>query len=82
MILVDIYVPSFDREYDFHLDEKTQVSVLLEEITEMISQKEQCQIKGSLSDMMLCSFDKKMILPSDKTLQECNIITGNRLLLL
>lgn len=82
MILVDIYVPSFDKEYDFNLDEKTKISVVLEEIAEIISQKEQCEMKGKISDLMLCSFDKKSILQRDKTLENCEIHTGNRLILL
>ncbi|BCN29969.1 EsaB/YukD family protein [Anaeromicropila herbilytica] len=82
MILVDIYVPSFDKEYDFHLDEKTPISILLEEITEMISQKEQCDMKGNLSELMLCSYESREILTNTKTLKECNVITGSRLLLL
>ena len=40
MILTDVYVPSVDKIYDFQLNEKVPVSTVIEEITEMISQKE------------------------------------------
>ena len=35
MILVDIYVPSLDKTYDFHVDETVQTEKLIMEI-EMI----------------------------------------------
>ena len=36
MILVDIYVPSLDKTYDFHVDETVQTEKLIMEIVEMI----------------------------------------------
>ena len=40
MILVDIYVPSIGNTYDFQLDEEVPVGNVIEEISEMIGQKE------------------------------------------
>ena len=36
MILVDIYVPSLDKTYDFQVDETVQTEKLIMEIAEMI----------------------------------------------
>ena len=74
MTLVDVYVPSVDHEYDFGLDEKTKISGIIEEIASMVSQKEQCEL-------LLCSMKDKTILPRDKTLEECGILNGSRLIL-
>ena len=36
MILVDIYIPSLDKNYDFQVDENVSIKSLILEITEMI----------------------------------------------
>ena len=81
MTLVDVYVPSVDHEYDFGLDEKTKISGIIEEIASMVSQKEQCELKGRTDELLLCSMKDKTILPRDKTLEECGILNGSRLIL-
>ena len=81
MILVDIYVPSVDREYDFGLDEKARIAGIIEEVASMVSQKEQCDLKGSADALLLCSMQDKGILPREKTLEQCQIRNGSRLML-
>lgn len=81
MILVDVYVPSIDQEYDFNLDDKTLVETIVAEIGEMIGQKEHCNIVGNFENLMLCDRDKNTILPKKGTLEECAVVTGSRLLL-
>lgn len=81
MILVDVYVPSVDREYDFGLDEKAKISGIIEEVASLVSQKEQCDLKGSLDGLLLCSMQDRAILPKDRTLEQCRIRNGNRLML-
>ncbi len=82
MILVDIYVPSVGNTYDFQVDETAKVQTLVEEIAEMVGQKEHCSIVGDLESLMLCTYQTKQILPKNITLSEANITTGQRLLLL
>ena len=55
MILVDIYVPSIGNTYDFQLDEEVPVGNVIEEISEMIGQKEHCRIVGDMTKLMLCA---------------------------
>ena len=81
MIFVDVYVPSLDKEYDFHLDETVTVDTLIREMAEIISQKEQCEIIGNKKDFMLCLQEKEKILPFHMTLQECGVHTGSRIIL-
>lgn len=82
MILVDIFVPSVDKTYDFQLNETVSVGTLIEEIEEMIGQMERCKVKGNVSDLQLCDRDKQCILPRDKTLVESGIHTGSSLILI
>ena len=46
MILVDVYVRSVDKEYNFSLNEGVPVSTIIAELTEMIAPKEQTQLRG------------------------------------
>ena len=57
MIIVNIKVPALEREYNFSVDETVPVQDLIEEITELIVQKEGVQLSGSLDEMALCSLD-------------------------
>ena len=81
MILVDIYVPSVDREFDFGLDEKAGIAGIIEEVASLVSQKEQCELKGNADVLLLCSMEDKAILPRDKSLEQCHIHNGSRLML-
>lgn len=81
MILVDIYVPSIDQEFDFGLDDTAAISNVIDEVASLVSQKEQCDPSGNLSELILCSMQNGTILPRDKTLEECGIVNGCRLIL-
>lgn len=81
MILVDIYVPSVNQEFDFGLDETVRISSIIEEVASMISQKLQCDLNGKSSEFFLCSLLKQNILPRDYSLEECGISNGDRLIL-
>lgn len=81
MIMVDVYVPSVDREYDFEIDEHAPVYMVTEEITAMVCQKEQCVLTGDVRKLLLCDRQTQRILSSRRSLSECGIKTGNKLLL-
>ncbi|MBO5474621.1 MAG: EsaB/YukD family protein [Lachnospiraceae bacterium] len=81
MILVDIYVPSMGNSYDFQLDEEIPVHSLIEEISEMLGQKEHCQIEGDVRKLVLCSRKDTKLLYEDYTLAECNVSNGDSLIL-
>lgn len=81
MIMVDVYVPALDREYDFTLDQNVRVSMIIEEISEMIAQKEHSEIVGSMEELMLCDRQAGKRLSGDKTLADSGIRTGNKLIL-
>lgn len=80
MVLVDVIVPSVNKVYDFQLSENAQISTVIEEICEMISQKERVSIAGNVTDLLLCDKDTNCILENNKTLAECNVATGHSLI--
>ena len=82
MILVDIYVPSVDKEYDFSLNETVTVQTIIEEITEMIGRKEQTFLVGDIRDVNLCDKKNGTILPLENTLSDCGVRTGASLMLI
>lgn len=81
MVMVEIEIPLLGKRYDFRLDEHTQILFLLEDISEMICQKEQCRMKGSWRELMLCHKATRRRLPAGSTLAECGIKIGDSLLL-
>lgn len=80
MILVDVFVPSVNKTYDFQLSETTPIYTVIEEISEMIGQKERAAIVGEVKELLLCDKKTQSILEKNKTLAECGIITGHSLI--
>lgn len=81
MILVDVFVPSIDKTYDFQLNETIVISTVLEELGEMIEQKEHLELIGNIEDLQLCDRQRMMLLPKNRTLAESEIVTGCSLIL-
>ncbi len=82
MIMVEISVPALDKEYDFQLDDYAPVSMLTEEIAEMVCHREQSSLVGQEKDMVLCHFESRRILPEERNLHSLGVKTGDKLLLL
>ncbi len=81
MILVDVYVPSVDQTYDFNLDENAKAQVIIEEIVEMIGQKEHTSIVGSIDRLMLCDRLTRRTLRGDISLLANGIKNGSSMIL-
>ncbi|WP_455713944.1 hypothetical protein [Anaerosporobacter sp.] len=81
MIQMDLYVPSLNKKYNFNLNETALIGTIMDELTEMICQKEQCTLCGEVSELMLISIDKKEVLQRQQTLEQYGIMTGSRLML-
>lgn len=81
MVTVDIYVPVLDKTYDFKLDEDALIKVLIEEMVEMVGQKEQSKIEGNINTAMLVIPESRTILSRSTTLKEMGIHTGDKLIL-
>ncbi|WP_167955902.1 hypothetical protein [Anaerosporobacter faecicola] len=81
MLQVDLYVPSLNKKYNFNLNETALVGTIIEELTEMICQKEQCTLFGEVGELMLVCIERQEVLQKQETLEQYGIITGNRLML-
>ncbi|MBP3593865.1 MAG: hypothetical protein J6J44_05005 [Lachnospiraceae bacterium] len=81
MILVDVFVPSMNNNYEFQLDENTKLDVLIEEITEIICQKEHCSLHGDRKKLCLCQYFGESLLDRGTTLAGNGIADGARLIL-
>lgn len=81
MILIDLYVPSLDKNYNFSLNENIKVESIIPEIIEMIEQKERTKFVGDPQKLSLFDRDKEMKLPYENTLKECFEKNGSKLIL-
>lgn len=81
MILVDIYIPSLDKTYDFQVDENASVQNLILEISEMIGNQTKSGNGISTEKFMLCSMDQDVILKRSSSLNSYGIQNGSRLML-
>lgn len=81
MIVVDLFVPSVYKNYNFQLDENVSINLIIEEIVEMICQKENSGIMGNVNNLLLCDKQTERVLDKNKTLSECRIVTGSNLML-
>lgn len=81
MILIDVYVPALDKVYDFSVDENSAISVLTEELAEMICQYEQYDPIEHPERIMLACESKRLRLPANETLLSCGIRHGERLIM-
>ena len=79
MITVNINVIMFDTEYEFRLDQDATIGDLIEEIGEMICQREQCRVNGNVEQFVLFSRDKQTVLGANATLRDYGIKSGDTL---
>lgn len=81
MIIVDVFVPSLDRTYNFMLDEDSTVELLTVEILEMIDNREGLLSSFDESNFILCDGDREIVLDSKKSLKELGVETSGNLIL-
>lgn len=81
MISVDVFVPVLDKSYDFSLSEDAPVGAIVEEIVEMICQKEHWKEAENTQNLILSSPQLRCVLHSNTTLARADVTTGARLIL-
>ena len=81
MINVDVYVPALDRIYNFNLDEESAIYVLVEEIAELICQKEHSSLDGEKERFVMGSVDQGINFDSGDSLREYSVKNGEKLIL-
>lgn len=80
-MIVEIYVPALDKEYEFLLDNNAVTSIVTDEITSVICEKEQCEIAGESENLMLFHVPTGKKLIQNLSLYENGVIAGDRLIL-
>lgn len=81
MIIVNIRVPAMEKVYNFSLEEKAKIKDLIEEIVELIAQKECVPFSGSLEEMVLCSVENGEQCGKNNSLSDYGIAGGAELIL-
>lgn len=81
MINVDVYVPALDRVYNFNLDEESRIAVLMEEISELICQKEHSALAGNKDMFIMGSVDKQINFNPRSSLKSYSVKNGEKLIL-
>lgn len=62
MIIVDVYVPVYEKTYDMEIDEGLGIAMVIEEMATIICQKESSKMGGNVSELCLCDVRSKQIL--------------------
>lgn len=82
MIVVDVTVPAIEKTYDFSLDENDiSVKICIEEIAEMICQREGLTSNDSIENMVLLDKEGRRVLDKRLSLKENGIRSGSSLIL-
>lgn len=81
MIVVDVRVPALEKVYNFSVEEKAKVGDLIEELVELIIQKECVPFSGGLENMVLCSVENGVQCDRDHCLSDYGICGGAELIL-
>lgn len=82
MILVDVYVPVYEKNYDMEIDEDLSISMVIEEMANIICQKEISKLRGRAEELCLCDLQKEQILSPESCLRDYEIGSGGHLMLL
>lgn len=82
MLHVEIEVPALEKRYEFGLNENMKIRVIIEEVAAIIGQHEEKKWDLNDSPLILCCCGTGQILPEGRTLYECQVQPGSRLLLL
>lgn len=78
---VEVYIPDLMKSYEFSLNEHVKISAVIDEIAHVISQKEQKPWEKSKDILILCNCINGTILPMEKSLYQCHVGTGSKLIL-
>ena len=84
MILTQIEVPVLCTAYDYALDENLPAGLLIGEILKTLEKKAGREEENDWDEagFVLCSIEKKQVIPSSETLRECGVRNGEHLILI
>jgi uncharacterized ubiquitin-like protein YukD len=79
MITIEIYSVSLDCSCDFVVDEHSEIETVIDDVAQMIGQKERCEFTGDPSKLCLYSKESERILCHKNSLYDYGIKTGDKL---
>lgn len=81
MITVEIYSNMLDNSYDFVIDEHAQIETVIDDVAQMMGQRDRKEFTGEASK--LCLYSKKIgrILSMNNSLFDYGIKSGDKLYL-
>lgn len=83
MILVDVFVPALNEQFDFKLDEYAFIADVVEQIGDILTEGSGEQdAESSKRDLLLCDDGRKCMLPLNQTLKQNGVGNGSRLVLI
>lgn len=82
MILLELYFQELNQQYDVHLDETLPVGGLIDDLVELIAQKEHLTLSKNPGMFLLYDDSTKRIMHPQTTLSENGIRSGQRMILL
>lgn len=81
MIIVNVSVPALETVYNFSLEETAKISDLVEEMVELIAQKEHVAFSGDPGELVLCSVESGEQCDKEHCLADYGIAGGVELIL-
>jgi hypothetical protein len=82
MLYVEVYVPALEKEYEFSLNEHVKIGAVIDEISSVVSVQEQKKWQEDTEERILCNATGKCLLPKNRSLYECKVHPGSRLILM
>lgn len=82
MLRCEISVPALTRSYEFSVNEHVKIPVLIEEVTSVIGARERCRWVDDANGAILCDIERGRVLPRERTLYECHVTPGSKLMLI
>lgn len=81
MLRVEVSVPATGQTYEFAINEHAKVPEVIDEIASVVSVREQRPWKGRGEGLILCDASEGMVLPMERTLHQCKVSPGSKLVL-
>lgn len=82
MIIINVRVPALEKVYNFSVEERAKIDDLIEEIVELILQKEGVSFSGNIRDLSLYHVENAVQCGREYCLNDYGICGGSELILL
>lgn len=82
MISIEVTFPALKRVYEFTVSEDEKISILKEELIDIIAQTERIDYPKDKDNFVLCCVDNESMLSPDASLRDYGVHNGDRFILL